>query len=124
MTLTDKSLQFTAHKVEVANDYTIGERLVFQGEGEVIGSKTVGVGKDRETAITYRLMPILVAFKASEIEKKEDIGTTEKKPRARRHRDLLYVYWDQNFKYKYPEFDAYYEAYYDKLDTNIREKLL
>jgi hypothetical protein len=43
---------------------------------------------------------------------------------SQRLRDILYVYWSQEFKYKYPNFETYYESYIEKQITKIKKEIL
>lgn len=124
MTQTDKSIQFTSHRVEVANEYEIGERVVFQGEGEIVGSKTASVGKDGECSVTYRVMPILCEYKASEREGITDVGYTKADSPSKRLRSSLFVLWSQQYQNKYPDFENYYSAAIEKLISDTKARLI
>ncbi len=118
-------LKFSGHQAEVEKDYTLGQRIVYQGEGEVIKREERYQGEDGESVPVITVRPIVVELRGLKdgIYQEPEATTTKKHSWIYLHRLKVRDYWEQQLSAKYPDFDKYWQAYKDKLDQNITEKL-
>ena len=124
MNMHDNRLKFSGHHVELPEEYELGANILFKGEGEIIKREQKDTN-DGEYIQTHTLRPKLVELIASEsvFQSQPTIAVPLSKSRSKQLRDTLFVYWDQQLRNKYPDFEKYYDATMDKIINDVKEKL-
>lgn len=125
MQAIEKRFKFTSTQIEINLDAEVNNRVVFQGEGEVVKQEMKSVGKDDECILISHIEPLLASFQASEGHyAKPVIGTGVKKSKSKQLRDLIFIMWSQQWQSKYPNFETYYDATMDKLMEKVRSQIV
>ena len=122
--IVDKVGKMTAHEFSIENEYKNRDSVYLEAECEVVNIETKPVGEEEEEKEVCKLrikMAKLTRMKDGAYKDKE-VTTTSRNSRSQSHRSLLYIYWQQQLSKKYT-FEAFYDAYYDKRDAEIKEKL-
>lgn len=125
MTINENRVRFTGHHVEIPEPYELGANILFKGEGEIAQIQQKD-GGDGTYCQIHLLRPKLVELAASEAIFKSEptVGKFVGKSKSKQLRDLIFVYWDQQLKNKYPNFETYYDAVMDKFINEWKEKLV
>jgi hypothetical protein len=124
MNASENRVKFTANQIEVPEEYELGANILFKGEAE-IAQKLQKDNSDGTYTQIHLLRPKLVELVTSEGIFKEPVtAVPTKNTPSQRLRTALYVYWDQQMKFKYPNFQVYYESYIDKQIDKIKQELV
>lgn len=124
--MNDHRIKFSGQQMDTQTLYKSGERVIFQGSGEVAqeAHKPAGDGTD---IVISTIRPLLVEVKLdgsdATPETKKEIAKPKVKSPSQRLRAVLWLLWEQQYKHKYPDFENYYLVSIEKLIDAIKTKL-
>lgn len=124
VTVSENRIKFSAHHIEVPEEYRLGANILFKGEGEIAQIQQKD-NADGTALQLHVLRPKLVELVASEaiFESEPTIAEPTSKSPSQRLRGVLYTYWSQQLSHKHPDFKVWYENWIEKKIAEIKEYL-
>lgn len=124
--MDEYNAKFSGAYISLPDPLQLGSEIIYRGNGTVTNEIRKDM-QDGAVMTVYTIRPIFAELTLAEhgIPKapitKDFAGT---KSISKRIRNALYIYWKQQLSNKYPDFEAYYEAWGEKQLAKIQEEIV